>query len=84
MEDSCLLVIDGEEIFGEAGSDLDRTTADGKASSVQFIHFPLNEKQAATFKQVGARITLGIRHPAYGHLAILPETVRAALALDLD
>ncbi|MGD9538965.1 MAG: hypothetical protein AB7P52_17150 [Alphaproteobacteria bacterium] len=36
------------------------------------------------FKAPGTRITLGFTHRNYGHLAVMPEAVRAALADDLD
>ncbi|MBM85472.1 MAG: hypothetical protein CMM47_05570 [Rhodospirillaceae bacterium] len=84
VEETCVLAIADQEIFAEAEDDVDRTTSDGKASSVQFIHFPLTDAQAAAFKREGAQITLGIKHPNYGHMATLPERVRIALAADLD
>jgi hypothetical protein len=40
--------------------------------------------EAAAFHTPGTRVLLGIDHPAYGHLAIMPEETRAALAADLD
>ena len=60
-----------------------RTTADGKASAVQFIHFPFTDEQVAKFKTEGQRVMIGIAHPKYGHMAILPEATRVALAADL-
>lgn len=65
-------------------ADLDRTTADGKASSIQFLHFPFTDAQADAFKQPDAEAVLAIGHDAYGHMVKLPSTVRAALAGDLD
>ena len=38
--------------------------------------------QIAAFRAAGSRILLGIDHSNYRHLAILPETVREALAGD--
>lgn len=84
VEETCVITIGTEDILGQAESDLDRTTADGKASSVQFVHFTLSDAQAEAFKQPDARIQLGITHPAYGHIAVLPEPARASLAADLD
>ncbi|HEX9905705.1 MAG TPA: DUF3501 family protein [Propylenella sp.] len=74
----------GETLKGEPEHDVDRTTAEGKASSVQFIHFPLTDAQAARFKTPGTRTVLSIGHPEYGHSAVVLERVRAALAQDLD
>lgn len=84
VEETCVLSISGEEVVASAEDDLDRTTADGKASSVQFVHFHLDDRQAAAFKQPDAQIMLGIKHPNYGHMAILSNPVRASLGEDLD
>ena len=65
-----------------AEQDLDRTTAEGKASSVQFVHFPFTPAQIAAFSREGTQVLLGLSHPNYGHMAALPEAVRAELARD--
>lgn len=82
FENHVFLEIAGERVSGEADPDRENTSADGKASSVQFIRFPFTAPQIAAFKQPGARILAGIDHPNYGHLAVIPEPVRAALAED--
>jgi hypothetical protein len=84
VEETCVLSIGGEEIIASAEDDLDRTTADGKASSVQFVHFHLDDRQAQAFKQPETQIMLGIKHPKYGHMAILSDSVRTSLGNDLD
>ena len=76
--------VDGVEIQGESERDVDRTNAAGKASSVQFIHFPMTREVVEKFKKPGAEVQVAIRHPNYGHIALMPERVRAALAADLD
>jgi len=75
---------DGETVTGEPEADLDRTTADGKASSVQFVHFPFTDEQVARFSTPGTEVTLGFTHPEYAHMTLLPEAVRAELAGDFD
>ena len=67
-----------------AEKDLDRTTAEGKASSVQFVHFPMTKAEIAAFKTPGSEIVLALDHSAYAHMVLLPEPVRAELASDLD
>jgi hypothetical protein len=84
VEETALLEIDGDPVAGRPEEDVDRTSAAGKASSVQFIHFPLTAAQAAKLKRPNAQVMLGFRHPNYGHMTVLPETTRAALAEDLD
>jgi Protein of unknown function (DUF3501) len=84
VEETVFLRFDGETVRGVAERDVDRTTADGKASSVQFIHFPFTPAQIVKFRHSGTEVTLGFSHPAYGHMAIVPEATRAALAQDFD
>lgn len=84
VEETAFFEIDGERIVGKPEEDVDRTTADGKASSVQFIHFPFSDAQAEKFKTPGTRVVLGFTHPEYAHMTILSEDVRSALAQDFD
>ena len=84
VEETVSIRFDGEIVRGQPEEDVDRTNAAGKASSVQFIHFPFTAAQIGTFRRPGVEVTLGINHPAYGHIAILPEATRAALAQDFD
>ena len=84
VEETAFLRFAGDTVKGRPEEDVDRTTADGKASSVQFIHFPMTAAQAEAFKQEGQEIVIGFEHPHYGHMTVMPEPVRAALAADLD
>ncbi|QGM45163.1 DUF3501 family protein [Methylocystis heyeri] len=84
VEDTVFLQIGGEKIPAQPETDQDRTSAEGKASSVQFVHFPFTEAQVAAFRQPGAQAILGISHPAYSHMAVLGENMREALAQDFD
>lgn len=84
VEETVTMDIAGEIIKAVPEDDIDRTTAEGKASSIQFLHFPLTDAQAAKFKQPGTPVIVAIGHEKYGHMAKLPETTRAALAEDLD
>ncbi len=72
VEETIETSVGDEAIKAEAESDVDRTTAEGKASTVHFVRFPLTDAQIAKFRDAAVRITLGITHPAYGHLAIVP------------
>ena len=84
VEETFFLSIDGAEVTATAETDVDRTSAEGKASSVQFVHFHLTDDQAAKLKGGAGEVILGIKHPAYSHMTILPPATRAALAGDLD
>ena len=84
VEETFFLSIDGAEVTATAETDVDRTSAEGKASSVQFVHFHLTDDQAAKLKGGAGEVILGIKHPAYSHMTILLPATRAALAGDLD
>ena len=84
VEETAFIQIGGETVTGVPEADVDRTNAAGKASSVQFIHFPFTDAQVAAFRKLGAQVVLGFKHPHYAHMAGLPEEVRAALAEDFD
>ena len=82
IEETMFIRVDGEKIVGKAEEDTDRTTASGKASAVQFVHFPFTDAQVEAFRGPGAEIVVGFDHPAYGHMIRLSDETRAALAAD--
>ena len=84
VEDRMFLSIGGERVAGVADPTRENTTPDGKASSVQFLRFPLTPAQKARFRAQATQVLVGIDHPEYGHMAVMPESVRKALAADLD
>ena len=84
VEDTVFMRIDGQDILARAEAGVDRTSAEGKASSVQFLHFDFTDAQAAAFARPGTEVTLGVRHPAYAHMTVLTDSVRAELAKDFD
>jgi Protein of unknown function (DUF3501) len=84
IEESAFLSFVGEKVKAKAEADQDRTTAEGKASSVQFVHFPFTPEQIAKFRAPETQVVIGFDHPNYGHMAVMPEAVRAELAKDFD
>jgi hypothetical protein len=84
IEETAFFRIGGETVRAQAEADQDRTTAEGKASSVQFVHFPFTAAQIAAFRAPDAQVVLGLDHRNYGHMAVLPDAVRAELAKDFD
>ena len=84
VEETVVLRFAGHEITGVPELDVDRTSVEGKASAVQFVHFAFSAEQIAAFRAPGAEVIVGFRHPHYGHMAVMPETTRAALAADFD
>lgn len=82
VEETGFLEVGGERIRGKAEEDTDRTNAEGKASSVQFMRFAFSPSQIAKFKAPGTQVLVGFDHPEYGHLAVMPEATREALSKD--
>jgi hypothetical protein len=81
IEEKIFMKIDNEEVKAVPEADVDRTSADGKASSVQFIHFKLNDDQINKFKSDNINIELGIDHKEYAHTTKLTENnVKSLLA----
>lgn len=83
IETHMYLSFDGEKIQGLPDPTRENTSPDGKASAVQFMRFPFTAAQKAKFKTAGTQVIVGIDHPNYGHMAVMSETVRGALAGDL-
>ncbi len=84
IEESAFLRIGGETIRGVAEADQDRTREDGKASSVQFVHFPFTRSQIEAFRANAQEAVLGFSHPRYGHMAAIGAATRGALGTDFD
>jgi len=82
VESTIFLQFAGETVTGRPEEDIDRTTDEGKTSSVHFIHFPFTQAQIAKFRVADAQVILGFKHPHYGHMAVMSDPMRAALAKD--
>jgi Protein of unknown function (DUF3501) len=80
IEETVFLEIGGERIAATPTEYDDRTTPDGKTSSVHWLRFKFSREQIARFKS--ERVILGIAHKNYGHMAVLGEETKAALAKD--
>jgi uncharacterized protein DUF3501 len=84
VENHMFLSVAGERVAGVADPTRENTSPEGKASSVQFLRFPFTPEQKSAFRTPGAPVLVGIDHPEYGHMAVMPEAMRAALAEDLS
>jgi hypothetical protein len=82
IEESVFLEIGGDVIRATPTEYDDRTTPDGKTSSVHWLRFKLTADQIAHFKNGTERVVLGVSHKNYGHMAVLGIETRAALAKD--
>ena len=84
IEEKVFFKIDNEIIKAKPEKDVDRTSAEGKASSVQFIHFKLNEDQINKFKSNNLNVELGIDHKEYSHSTKLTEDNIKSLSADFS
>ena len=82
IEEKIFMKINDEIVKAVPEEDVDRTSAEGKASSVQFIHFKLNDDQISKFKSDSTTIELGIDHKEYTHTTKLAENSVKSLCAD--
>ncbi|HEY4944388.1 MAG TPA: DUF3501 family protein [Rhizomicrobium sp.] len=82
IEDSVFLDIGKERIKATPTDYEDRTTPEGKTSSVHWLCFKFSAAQVAAFKAGAEPVVIGMDHPNYGHMAVMPAATRAAVAGD--
>tara|TARA_A100001388_G_scaffold264185_1_gene235219 strand:+ start:180 stop:773 length:594 start_codon:yes stop_codon:yes gene_type:complete len=82
IEDKVYMKVDGDLIKAVPEEDVDRTSAEGKASSVQFIHFKFNDEQINKFKSNSSEIEIGIDHNEYSHSTKLNKNTVHSLISD--
>ena len=84
IEEKVFMKIDEETVKATPEEDVDRTSTEGKASSVQFIHFKLSDDQIVKFKSKSVKIELGIEHKEYSHTTKLTEENIKSLLKDFS
>ena len=84
IEEKVYMKIDGDLIKAIPEEDVDRTSAEGKASSVQFIHFKFTDEQLKKFKSNEMLIELGIDHSEYSHTTKLNDLTIKSLSNDFS
>ena len=84
IEEKVFMKIDGEIIKAIPEEDVDRTSAEGKASSVQFIHFKFNDQQIQKFNSNSLQVELGINHDEYSHSTKLTDLTIKSLLRDFN
>ena len=82
IEEKIFMKIDNENVRAVPEQDVDRTSDDGKASSVQFIHFKISDNQIAKFKSGDSIIEIGINHKEYSHTTKLTDQNVKSLSAD--
>lgn len=80
IEETVFMEIGGETVHATPTEYDDRTTADGKTSSVHWLRFKLSKEQIARFLK--ERVVIGVSHKNYGHMAVLGDETKETLARD--
>tara|TARA_A200000159_G_C7156771_1_gene269569 strand:- start:88 stop:687 length:600 start_codon:yes stop_codon:yes gene_type:complete len=84
IENNVFMKIDGKVVKAIPEQDVDRTSAKGKASSVQFVHFKFDDQQIEKFKSGSSKIEVGIDHIEYSHFTRLNDTSVKSLSDDFS
>ena len=84
IEETVFMKINSEKIKAVPEEDVDRTSTEGKASSVQFIHFNFTDDQIEKFKSNNSEIELAIDHKEYSHSTKLSKENIASLSSDFS
>ena len=82
IEEKVYIKVAEEIIKAVPEDDVDRTSSEGKASSVQFVHFNFTDGQIIKFKNLHNAVILGINHDLYNHIAEIFKHTRKALIED--
>lgn len=84
IENSVWMQIGAVRIAAAPTDYADRTTPEGKTSSVHWVRFRFTPEQIESFRRPEEAVVLGISHDHYGHMAVIPAEKRAELATDFD
>ena len=82
IDEKVFIKINDEIVNATSEKDVDRTSSEGKASSVQFVHFNFADGQIIKFKNLDNKVILGINHKLYNHMTEISESTRKALIKD--
>tara|TARA_B110000014_G_C19977801_1_gene506282 strand:+ start:321 stop:914 length:594 start_codon:yes stop_codon:yes gene_type:complete len=84
IEEKVFIQIANEKINGNPEKDIDRTSEEGKASSVQFLHFKFSDVQIDKFKNSENSVIIGINHNLYDYTIKISDQIRNELAKDFN
>ena len=84
IEQMVFMKLNGETIKAVPEEDVDRTSTEGKASSVQFVHFNFTDEQIQKFKSKESDVELGMDHKEYSHTTKLSKENIASLSADFS
>ena len=84
IEEQIYIQISDIKIKADSEKDVDRTSAEGKASSVHFVHFKFSEDQINKFKNPNTEVMLYIKHKLYNHSVKITPEMKEALSKDFN
>ena len=84
IEEETFIQIGENKIMSRPEQDTDRTSEDGKASSVHFLHFDFTEELIKDFVKEQNSVLLGFSHKNYKHFSELSQEVKSELKKDFD
>ena len=84
IEEETFIQIGEQKITSRPEQDTDRTSEEGKASSVHFLHFDFTEKLIKEFVKDESVVLLGFSHKNYKHLSELSLEAKIELKKDFD
>ena len=84
IEEETFIQIGENKVMSRPEQDTDRTSEDGKASSVHFLHFDFTEELIKDFVKEQNTVLLGFNHKNYKHFSELSKEVKSELEKDFD
>ena len=84
FEENLDVIVNNKVIKGNPESDVERTTAEGKASSVQFVHFEFDEDSINEFRATNKDVTITINHNDYKHSTVMNQETKDELSKDFS
>ena len=84
IEEQTFVQIGEHKIMSRPEQDTERTSEDGKASSVHFLHFDFTEDIIKDFVKEESTVLLGFNHKNYKHFSELSSEVKGELKRDFD
>ena len=84
LKKKLFIQIGEHKIMSRPEQDTDRTSEDGKASSVHFLHFDFTEDLIKEFVKEQSTILLGFSHKNYKHFSELSSEVKNELKKDFN
>ena len=84
IEQNVYMMVGNEKVKADPETDIDRTSSEGKASSVQFLHFKFSNEQIENFKNINNETILGIDHNLYNHMTKISKDTKVVLIQDFN